>query len=427
MSALRGLGLKIVRPVAAIEQNRKGLPRLSERSRRSTPQLRHFAQCFRAESVRHNRRRGPFEHTPSIGIEENANHDRLAADRFARQEDAILGWQGWLSGLVLAAMLRSLLVPALAREVAVETWFDDAAAYPALRLVDNRSDDDARHSPAELEPLPFEEQPPFDDDPAILFECAGLEFQIMPVGLMYKSYLAGEKEPRIQGVWLSEKKRGLIWETQVGGRVGLLRYGTSSAIKPQGWQFDLEGGAQVRIDPNHQSDVEAVDYRVGCLSTWRHGRNGVKAGYYHLSSHLGDEFLIRNPSFLSTRLNYVRDSAIVGWMYDLSDDMQVYGEVAYAVGHQGGAKPLELQYGYQYLPLQAFDCHGAPYFAINGHTREDLNWITGVNTTAGWLWRGEQTNHTFRVGMQYYTGPAIQYSFVGRNETLLGGGLWFEY
>lgn len=335
--------------------------------------------------------------------------------------------QGWLWGLVLAAMFRWLLAPALAGDVTVETWFDDAAAYPPLRLIDNRSDEDVRWPPVELEPLQFDDSPPFDDGCESLSEWSNLEFQIMPVGLMYKSYLAGEKEPRIQGVWLSEKKRGLIWETQLGGRAGLLRYGTFDAINPKGWQLDVEGGAQVRIDPNQKSDVEAVDYRFGFLSTWRYGRNGFKAGYYHLSSHLGDEFLIRNPSFLSTRLNYVRDSAIVGWIYDLTDDMQVYGEVAYAVGHQGGAKPLEFQYGYQYAPLQAFDLHGAPYFAINGHTREDLNWITGVNTTAGWLWRGEQTNHTFRVGMQYYTGPAIQYSFVGRNETLLGGGLWFDY
>ncbi len=335
--------------------------------------------------------------------------------------------QGWLWGLVLAAMVRLLLAPALAGDVTVETWFDDAAAYPPLRLIDNRSDEDARWSPVELEPLQFDDSPPFDDGSESLSEWDGLAFQILPVGLMYQSYLAGEKEPRIQGVWLSEKNRGLVWETQLGGRAGLLRYGTFDAINPKGWQLDVEGGAQVRLDPNQNSDVEAVDYRIGFLSTWRHGRNRIKAGYYHLSSHLGDEFLIRNPSFLSTRLNYVRDSTIVGWMYDLSEDMQVYGEVGYAVGHQGGAKPLEFQYGYQYSPLQAFDLHGAPYFAINGHTREDLNWITGINTTAGWLWRGEQTNHTFRVGMQYYTGPAIQYSFVGRNETLLGGGLWFDY
>lgn len=332
--------------------------------------------------------------------------------------------QGWLWGLVLTAIFRSLLAPALAGEVVVETRFDDAAAYPPLRLIDERSDEDSRLSSEEHDPLLLDELPPFDDEPRTLSEWDALEFQILPVGLMYQSYLAGEKEPRIQGVWLSEKKRGLIWETQVGGRVGLLRYGTHAAINPQGWQLDLEGGAQVRIDPQQHADVEAVDYRVGFLSTWRHGPNAFKAGYYHLSSHLGDEFLVRTGF---PRINYVRDSAIVGWMHDLSTDIQAYGEVGYAVGHSGGAEPLELQYGFQYARLQAFELHGSPYFAINGHTREDLDWITGVNSTAGWLWRGEETNHTFRVGLQYYTGPAIQYSFVGRNETLLGGGLWFDY
>ncbi len=29
--------------------------------------------------------------------------------------------------------------------------------------------------------------------------------------------------------------------------------------------------------------------------------------------------------------------------------------------------------------------------------------------------------------MQYSTGPSLQYSFVGRNDTLIGGGLWFDY
>ena len=226
-------------------------------------------------------------------------------------------------------------------------------------------------------------------------------------------------------MWLNETGRGLVWETQMGGRVGMLRYGTFDAVNPQGWQLDMEGGGQTRVDPKHNSDLEAVDFRFGLLSTWRFGPNAFKAGYFHLSSHVGDEFVVRNPGF--HRNNYVRDSAIVGWTRDLTLDMQVYGEVAYAAGHEGGAKPLELQYGYQYTPLRAYGFRGAPYFGLNGHTRQDNNWITGVNTVAGWQWRGEQTNHLFRLGLQYYTGPAIQYSFVGHNETLCGAGLWFDY
>jgi hypothetical protein len=187
----------------------------------------------------------------------------------------------------------------------------------------------------------------------------------------------------------------------------------------------MEGGAQARVDPQQKSDLEAVDFRFGILSTWRFGKNAFKAGYYHLSSHIGDEYLIRVPTF--HRTNYVRDSAIVGWTFDMTEDMSAYGEIAYAAGAEGGAKPLEFQYGYQYTPLRAYGFRGAPFFGINGHTRQDFNWITSLNTVAGWQWRGEQNNHLFRVGLQYYTGPAIQWELVGRNETLCGAGLWFDY
>ncbi len=252
----------------------------------------------------------------------------------------------------------------------------------------------------------------------------GYGWQVMPVGLMYKAYLAGEKESRMQAVWLSSKGRnGLIWETTLGGHVGLLRHGTTDAVNPEGWQLDLEGAALPRVDLANNDDLEACDFRAGFLSTWRHGPNAFKAGYYHLSSHLGDEYLIRNPGYL--RLNYVRDSGIVGWTRHLNPNAQIYGEVAYAFNAEDGALPLELQYGAQYSPLK-FGLRGAPFAAINGHTRQDFGYVTSVNMNAGWQWRGA-SNHTYRLGMQYYTGPALQYSFAGLRETLFGGGMWMDY
>lgn len=79
------------------------------------------------------------------------------------------------------------------------------------------------------------------------------EWQVLPVGLMYKSYLAGEKEPRIQSIWLSDKNHNLVWETALGGRFSLLRYGTSDPVRPEGWEFDFEGAALPRVDPHSPS------------------------------------------------------------------------------------------------------------------------------------------------------------------------------
>lgn len=249
-------------------------------------------------------------------------------------------------------------------------------------------------------------------------------WQIMPQGLMYKAYLAGEKESRMSSVFTSIKGRdGILWENTLGGHVGLLRYGNRSAINPEGWQLDLEGAALPRVDMGHNDDLEAVDFRAGFLSTWRYGPNAYKAGYYHLSSHAGDEYLLRVPTF--DRLNYVRDSFIVGWTRFLTPHSQAYAEVAYAWNAECGAKPLEFQYGLQYSPM-VFGFRGAPFAAINGHTRQDFGWITSLTAQAGWQWRG-YTNHLWRFGVQYYKGPALQWEFAGQYQNSVGAGMWFDY
>jgi hypothetical protein len=250
--------------------------------------------------------------------------------------------------------------------------------------------------------------------------------QFAPTGLLYKSYLAGEKESRISTTWLVPRNGDhLIWETTLGGRIGILRYGNTDPLHPEGWQLDLEGGALLRLDPQGVSTpLQAVDFRFGILSTWRVGNTAIKAGYYHLSSHAGDEFLINNPTF--ERRNYVRDSGIIGITQYLDDDWSVYGEVAYAFGAEDGAKPIELQYGIQYAPLIA-GWPGTPFAAVNGHTREDFGYITSVNIEAGWMFRSKASNRTLRLGMQYYDGPSIQWEFVQKHESLMGAGIWFDY
>jgi hypothetical protein len=251
------------------------------------------------------------------------------------------------------------------------------------------------------------------------------DLEVLPEGLLYKSYIAGPKEPRIGSAWLVEQDRGLIWEAVLGGREGIWRWGDAGSPYPVAAQLDVEGAALVRLDPEANTDVEAVDFRFGVLMTWRAGRWASKAGYSHVSSHLGDEFMIRNPAV--PRYNYVRDSVITGVSFDASPDVRLYGEVAYAIGHQGGALPLELQFGAEYAPAKPSEIWGAPFAAVNSHAREDHGWINGVNVMAGWLWRGTASDHTMRVGMQYYSGPALQWSFVGKDERLIGGGLWLDY
>jgi len=284
----------------------------------------------------------------------------------------------------------------------------------------------------ETETLPDETAPfaepavplPMPLTAAQLDQVSQYTWQMLPPGLLYHSYLAGEKEPRTAAQWLYDKNRGLIWEAAVGGRWGLFRHGTQGT-NADGFQFDVEGGALVRIDPEQQSDLEAADFRAGFIGTWRRGAWRWKAGYSHISSHVGDEYLIKNPTF--NRVNYVRDSILAAVMYDFTPAFQGYWETAYAVGAEGGAKPVELQFGFQYSPPVGTGFRGAPFAAINGHLRQELRFGGSVNVEAGWAWRGAVSNNLFRAGFQHYNGNSMQWSFVHRYECLTGMGIWFDF
>jgi len=250
------------------------------------------------------------------------------------------------------------------------------------------------------------------------------DWQLLPEGLIFHSYAAGEKEPRFAAQWLYERDRGWVWETALGGRIGIVRRGSVGRLNPQGFQLDLEGAALPRVDIEEEQDLEAVDFRIGLVGTWREDRWRYKFGYYHLSSHTGDEYLLKNPWI--QRRNYVRDAMVAAVMYDLQPNLQVYLEAAYAFNANGGAEPMELQYGIQYLPAEVGDWRGSPFAAVNGHWRQEFGAEASVNAECGWMWRG-RTGHTYRLGFQHYSGPSMQYSFYDLYESMTGISMWMDF
>jgi hypothetical protein len=252
-------------------------------------------------------------------------------------------------------------------------------------------------------------------------------WQLLPNGLLYKTYIAGEKEPRMQFVsYYDTKSKRKIWEAVLGGRAGLIRLSDPSISNSDAFQLDLEGAVFARVLPEEVSAMlEGSDYRVGLYGTWKFDRLSYRAGYYHISAHVGDEFLIANPLF--TRINYVRDSLLAGTAWEMNDSSRIYGEIGYALGIEGGAKPLEFQFGAEYTPLPTTQFTGAPFAAVNTHLREDFDFKGGVNVVAGWGWQGEESKRRLRVGLNYYNGPSLQYEFFDRWENLVGGGIWLDY
>jgi hypothetical protein len=273
----------------------------------------------------------------------------------------------------------------------------------------------------------LDEQIPFSGTSDFTWDAYHVEpggIWLLPHGLIYRSYLAGLKEPRLGATieWIDGDTT--IMDGTLGARVALLRCGTKDPIRPTGIEIGVEGAAMVRLDLKEEIDVRSTDYRVGVPIAWGGQRRQWKLAYYHLSSHLGDEFLLKNPDF--PLFFQSRDVLVLGYSHYWSDRLRLYAEVGFAFVATA-SEPWEFQFGVERAPRTRTGLQGEPFFAINGHLREELDFGGGLSVQAGWAWRSDVSAHLLRLGLQYYNGASTQYAFLPYHEQRIGIGLWYDF
>jgi hypothetical protein len=293
-----------------------------------------------------------------------------------------------------------------------------------LRAADFQPSDD--FFPDEGPRSTISEQPSPDflpENDAAGFPWDSWNFQWLPGNLLYPAYLAGAKESRFASFWAHDEDEGAIWDIALGGRVGIARFG-SHDCRADGWQLDMEGAAFPRLDLEHRSDVMATDYRFGLPITYGDGPLRVKFAFYHLSSHVGDEYLLRNPTF--ERINYSRNALVWGNAYYFNDDTRGYVEVEYATDSDV-AEPWAYQFGVDFSPSGMDGRLSAPFAAVNVHLRQEVNFGGNVVLQAGWQWRAHPYGRMLRAGAEYFDGKSDQFEFYTRTEQKVGLGIWYDF
>ena len=257
-----------------------------------------------------------------------------------------------------------------------------------------------------------------------VFERGPWAWELLPAGLIYRSYLAGGREARIGGQFVHERDQGWLLDATAGGRVGLLRYGTSDPLRPEGWQIDFEGAAFPRIALDGTANVMATDYRYGVPLTFRRGILETKLAYYHLSSHLADEFIATHPGAAGN--GYARDALVMGAGLWPTQYLRLYAEAGWGFRTTGPGEPWEFQFGVDLSPTWATDWRGTPFFAVNGRIREEVDFGGSLTVQAGWQWRG-RSGQLLRTGFHYFNGKSDQVQFLNQFEQQIGMGIWYDY
>ncbi len=144
-----------------------------------------------------------------------------------------------------------------------------------------------------------------------------------------------------------------------------------------------------------------------------------------MSSHVGDEFLIKHPSFF--RINFRRETLVAGVGYYLWDDVRLYAEMGWAPSTDGGSEPWEFQFGIDYSPHYNTGFRGSLFWALNGYLRQEQNFGGDFVAQIGWAWRDKPYGHLFRIGFQYLNGASDEFEFFQQVEQQYGVGIWYDF
>ncbi len=277
-----------------------------------------------------------------------------------------------------------------------------------------------------------------------MLRAATWDFRVLPSGQLFPAYMAAGRESRIAGQWVYERDTGWLWDVTLGGRVGILRFGPEAvampttdastydgaaheeAAYPVGMQLDIEGAAFPRLSLDRSRDMISSDFRFGMPLTFRPLASGIwetKLGYYHMSSHLADEFI---EDFGRRRINYVRDTIVCAIAVRPRPTLRVYAEVGYAFYTDDGSMAWEFQFGADWAKPGPTGLRGTPFAALNCRIRQEVDYGGNLTAQAGWLWRG-RGGPTARFGAHYFNGKSDQYQFFRTHEDQIGLGIWYDY
>lgn len=254
-------------------------------------------------------------------------------------------------------------------------------------------------------------------------------WQALPGGTLYRAHFASNRESRLGIHFINEDTtHDAYWDPTLGGRINFLRYGTTNRLYPEGFQLDLECAAIARLTLTGDRDLHGTDYRVGAPLTFRKGNWEFKLGYYHISSHMGDEWIVKNYEKTGEvyRINYVRDCITWGIGFRPDANWRFYFGGDYVFNCDGGAKPWQFELGAEYSPMMLPNFQGSPFMAVHFRWSEDTDFETYSALEAGWQWKTVY-QHTMRVGLYAMAGHADQYQFYDRWEKQIGAGFWYDF
>ena len=211
-------------------------------------------------------------------------------------------------------------------------------------------------------------------------------------------------------------------EVMIGDYVGIFRWRDAAPFK---LQLNFGGGALSRFNlSTPRNNMEVVDFTGALPVDARWGKeHAVRTGLWHISSHLGDDYIGRERPLLKKRaMDYAR--VIYGWMP--GDFMRLYAGGAWAFNTINIERRGALQFGAEFLTKPIIKDAGQFFFAHDFQAYERMGWNPSFNMRAGLRFTEDKKIAAANIFIEYFTGRQYFLQFYERHESRWTLGVNFE-
>ena len=260
-------------------------------------------------------------------------------------------------------------------------------------------------------------------------------FVPLPTGDVFCPLVADPKGVRSFVSYLretSEAAETSVGSVGIGDAFPMVRWG--GGVPGDGVQLSLQGSVFAQFDLGTSSyDLLNADFIIGVPITWRRGATSARARVYHQSSHLGDEFLLRDEDPKPERENLSYESLELLLSQDVGM-LRLYGGGEYLVNRS--PEDLESTVAHAGTELRPsggvnFGRFGSvrPLVALDVKASREQDWDPSWSVRAGLdvgrPREGVGAGGRWSLLFEYYRGPSPYGQFYRNDVTLVGAGLHF--
>jgi hypothetical protein len=253
-------------------------------------------------------------------------------------------------------------------------------------------------------------------------------FDWLPLRSQFRPLLADPRWPHFAGSYQYYFEGAFLGNTagvDLGETFALVRYNLEVGGT---LELAVQAGVFAVFDIDSESfDLVNADYLGGIPLTYATGNLSAMLRIFHQSSHLGDEFVLRNQV---TRINFSYEEIDALVSYEIGSDLRVYGGFGYVFHVEpSNYRPWSLQFGGEWVAL-GFDLPlGAkPMVALDLQPRQEGGWETNVSLRGGFEF-GEPvgTGTNLQTLLEFFHGQSPNGQFYPDTVGYVGIGVHFYF